>query len=61
MITDLRNELAEGITPQGKQRSSATVNRYLAALSVCMSYGVKECGWIKDNPVFNVKVWMFTL
>ena len=32
------------------KRSGPTVNRYLAALSVCLSYGVKTLQWIERNP-----------
>ena len=35
--------------PKAK-RSGATVNRYLAALSVCLSYGVKTLQWLERNP-----------
>jgi len=31
-------------------RSPATVNRYLAALSVAMGYAVKELQWLERNP-----------
>lgn len=36
-------------------RSSATVNRYLAALSVCLAHGVKELRWIERNPCEAIK------
>jgi integrase len=32
------------------KRSGATVNRYLAALSSCLSYGVRTLEWIERNP-----------
>jgi len=32
------------------KRSGSTVNRYLAALSVCLSYGVKTLQWLERNP-----------
>ena len=35
--------------PKAK-RSGSTVNRYLAALSVCLAYGVKELQWLERNP-----------
>ncbi len=35
--------------PKSK-RSGPTVNRYLAALSVCLSYGVKTLQWLERNP-----------
>lgn len=37
------------------KRSGATVNRYLAALSACFAYGVKELQWLEKNPCGNVK------
>lgn len=36
------------------KRSGPTVNRYLASLSACMAYGVKNLGWIERNPVERV-------
>ncbi len=54
LIASERQKLAEGLTPNGTPRSPATVNRYLAALSVVMTYGVRECGWITDNPCLRV-------
>ena len=35
--------------PKAKRRGS-TVNRYIAALSVCLSYGVKTLQWLERNP-----------
>lgn len=40
---------ADAKRPRAK-RSGSTVNRYLAALSVCMSYGVKSLQWLERNP-----------
>jgi integrase len=54
LIASYRLQLSEGKTPRGIQRSSATVNRYLAALSGAMTYCVKECGWIQANPCLRV-------
>jgi integrase len=54
LIANCRDKLSEGLTPNGKQRSPATVVRYLAALSICLTYGVKEKGWIDDNPMSKV-------
>lgn len=36
------------------KRSGPTVNRYLAALSVTLTYAVKELGWLKENPCLSV-------
>ena len=54
-IAKQRNELLEEVLPNGKKRTEATVNRYLASLSAVLSHGVKECGWIGANPMFRVK------
>lgn len=54
LIATCRKELAETLTSKGKARSPATVNRYLAALSSTLTYGVKECGWLQDNPCLRV-------
>jgi integrase len=32
------------------KRTGSTVNRYLAALSVCLSYAVKTLQWLERNP-----------
>ena len=40
--------------PRAK-RSGATVNRYLAALSVCLSYAVSELQWLERNPCKQTK------
>ncbi len=40
---------ADANRPKAK-RSGPTANRYLAALSVCLSYGVKTLGWLERNP-----------
>ncbi len=36
------------------KRSGATVNRYLASLSSCLTYGVKTLEWIERNPCERV-------
>ena len=37
------------------KRTGATVNRYLAALSSCLSYGVRTLEWIERNPCERIK------
>lgn len=54
MIAQRRDELAVGVTCRGKQRSPATVVRYLSALSHVFSIAVKEMGWLDDNPMRKV-------
>ena len=39
---------------QKAKRSGPTVNRFLAALSVCLTYAVKEKGWLEKNPCERV-------
>jgi integrase len=45
---------ADAKRPKAK-RSGATVNRYIAALSSCMAYGVKTLEWIERNPCERIK------
>lgn len=47
MIGECRDELA-------RDRSPATVNRYLAVLSHAFAVAVKEWGWLDDNPLRKV-------
>lgn len=45
---------ADAKRPKAK-RSGPTVNRYLAALSACLSYAVKELQWLERNPCERVR------
>jgi integrase len=45
---------ANGARARSK-RSGGTVNRYLAALSSCLSYGVKTLQWLEKNPCEQVQ------
>jgi len=54
-INECKKILLTGKTPRGTMRSPATVNRYLAALSVCLSYAVNDLGWLDENPSRKVK------
>lgn len=54
MIAEKRDMLASSKLKNDKQRSAATVNRYLAALSHAFSIAVKEWGWLEDNPLRKV-------
>lgn len=54
LIAQHRDKLASGITSHGKPRSPATVNRYMAALSVAFTTAMKEWGWMDDNPMRKV-------
>lgn len=69
MIADYRDKLAkEPIEPKSKKKSEkveekkppkyrtpATIVRYLATLSVCFSFAVKDLAWIEENPVLKVR------
>jgi len=48
------NEIEKIPTPSGNVKSAGTLNRYLGVLSPALTFGVKELGWIKSNPAFNV-------
>jgi len=54
MIAQKRDELVSGITCRGRQRASATVVRYLSALSHAFSIAVREWGWLDDSPMRKV-------
>lgn len=46
----------ESTKPKGnkKTRSGATANRYMACLSIVLSKGSKEWGWLDENPMLKV-------
>lgn len=54
VISNTRDLLLNEPNENGKKRSRKTANRYLAALSVALSYGVDECGWLNSNPAIKV-------
>jgi integrase len=54
LIAQYRDKLADGITHHGKPRAPATVNRYMAALSIVFTTAVKEWGWVDDTPMRKV-------
>lgn len=54
LIVENRDKLLEGVTVRGTQRNPATVVRYMAALSVALTHGVKELGWLDDSPMRKV-------
>jgi len=55
VIGTLREELSKGTTNRGKRRTTATVNRYLAALSHVLSTAVNEYEWLETNPLLKIK------
>lgn len=54
LIATTRNKLQNVLNSSGEKLSPKTANRYLASLSVALTYGVKECGWLHSNPAFKV-------
>lgn len=46
-------DLKDG-TKLEKPRSNATVNRYMAALSIALSIASREWQWLEENPMFKV-------
>ncbi|BCR03068.1 integrase [Desulfuromonas versatilis] len=54
LVTEYRDKLLRTPTPTGDQRSPATVNRYMAALSHALNVAVKEWGWIEDSPMRKI-------
>ncbi len=53
ILAEYRDKLAAG-HPGAEPRSPATVVRYLAALSHCLSVAVKEYQWLDDSPMRKV-------
>ena len=47
LLAKCRNKLLKSVSP-------STVNRYTASLSTVLTYGIKECGWVENNPMFRV-------
>jgi integrase len=53
-IAETRDLLLSQSTVRKRQRSPATVVRYLAVLSHLMSMAIKEWGWLETNPVLRI-------
>lgn len=53
LIINARDQIAHE-TQTKKARTNATINRYMAALSVALSYAVRELEWLENNPVFKI-------
>jgi len=53
LIIKTRERIAD-IETNNKKKSQSTLNRYLAALSVVLSYAVRELEWLEVNPVSKV-------
>ncbi|MCK4870028.1 MAG: site-specific integrase [Gammaproteobacteria bacterium] len=54
-LAECRDKLLSERTYRGNERSAATTNRYLAALSHAYTIAVKEWGWVDGNPVQKVR------
>lgn len=54
VIATGRDELLQGVTSKGTQRSPSTVVRYIAALSHVFIIAIKEFGWIDSSPVSKI-------
>jgi integrase len=54
-IAKERDKLLAEETYRHTKRTGATVVRYLAALSACLSHGVRELQWLEANPVERIK------
>lgn len=57
----LCNEKSEKPIKGNISRSGATANRYMAALSIVLSMGAKEWGWIDENPMLKVRKYKETV
>ena len=55
MIVEYRDKLLRDGTPKKKVITPATVNRYLAALSLTYTRAVNEWEWVESNPLRKVK------
>ena len=53
LLAEYRDKLAAGF-PGDTPRAPATVVRYLAALSHCLTIAVKEYQWLEDSPLRKV-------
>lgn len=54
LIGKERQHLLETPSSQKKKRTAATVNRYIASLSLLFSYAGKQLHWISENPCANL-------
>ncbi|MDR1826563.1 MAG: site-specific integrase, partial [Rickettsiales bacterium] len=47
-------DIAERETPKGRKKTPATLNRYMASLSVVFTYAYKGLEWIDANPIEKI-------
>lgn len=55
LIMEARDKIAARETPKGGKKTPATLNRYLASLSVVFSYAYKNLEWIEINPIEKIR------
>ncbi len=55
LIVQCRDELSNGITYRGTQRTPATVVQYMTALSHAFTIAINEWQWLEDSPMRKVK------
>jgi integrase len=53
-ISQCKDKLLRELTHRGTNRTPATVNRYLAAISHPFTIAMREWGWVEDNPCRKV-------
>jgi len=59
LLSECKQKLCTEESPKPKNgrktRSEATANRYMASLSIVLSIGCKEWGWLNENPMLKVR------
>jgi integrase len=55
LISGCRDELINTVNRRGMKNSTATANRYLAALSHAFAIAVKEWEWLDDSPMRKIR------
>ena len=54
LLSQCKDKLSKEPGGRGEPRSNATVNRYIASLSVVLSKAYKEWEWLDENPMSRV-------
>lgn len=55
ILAKARDKLSKTTGGHRKKKSSATVNRYLAALTAALNHGVREWNWLKESPAKGLR------